>query len=258
MPRGEGVCQRGLVAPTLDVDYLVVGAGAMGMGFADVLVDHSDARVAVVDRRHGAGGHWLEDYPFVRLHQASTFYGVASTVLSRHGATRAPTVLRPIGLVGQRDGARINLAQYALPLRQAPKAASVVAVLGASMNAGKTTAAAALVRGLRNAGRRVAAAKVTGTGAGGDVWLMADSGAERVLDFTAAGVPSTYRLPFPDVERVFRTLTGELMASGVDAIVLEVADGILQRETRWLATSEAFRDTVDGVLFAVRDALSAP
>ncbi|NPC41349.1 pyridine nucleotide-disulfide oxidoreductase [Nocardioides sp. zg-1230] len=66
---------------TLEVDYLVVGAGAMGMGFTDALVDHSDARVAIVDRRHSAGGHWLEDYPFVRLHQASSFYGVASTVL---------------------------------------------------------------------------------------------------------------------------------------------------------------------------------
>lgn len=65
----------------LDVDYLVVGAGAMGMAFADALVDHSDARVAVVDRRHGVGGHWLEAYPFVRLHQSSCFYGVPSTVL---------------------------------------------------------------------------------------------------------------------------------------------------------------------------------
>jgi hypothetical protein len=66
----------------LDVDYLVVGAGAMGMGFIDALIDHADVRVAVVDRRHAAGGHWLEDYPFVRLHQSSTFYGVASTVLA--------------------------------------------------------------------------------------------------------------------------------------------------------------------------------
>ncbi len=65
----------------LDVDYLVVGAGAMGMAFTDALVDHADARVAIVDRRHAAGGHWLEAYPFVRLHQSSTFYGVASTVL---------------------------------------------------------------------------------------------------------------------------------------------------------------------------------
>src|SRR4051812_12037075 len=51
------------------------------MAFTDALIDHADVRVALVDRRHGVGGHWLEDYAFVRLHQSSTFYGVASTVL---------------------------------------------------------------------------------------------------------------------------------------------------------------------------------
>ena len=30
--------------------------------------------------RHGPGEHWLDAYPFVRLHQASELYGVASTV----------------------------------------------------------------------------------------------------------------------------------------------------------------------------------
>ncbi|WP_324651590.1 NAD(P)-binding protein [Georgenia sp. H159] len=66
---------------TIEADYVVVGAGAAGMAFADALVDHADVRVAVVDRRHAPGGHWLEAYPFVRLHQASAFYGVASTLL---------------------------------------------------------------------------------------------------------------------------------------------------------------------------------
>ncbi len=65
----------------MDADYLVVGAGAMGMAFTDALVDHADVRVAVVDRRHSVSGHWLEAYPFVRLHQASAFYGVPSTLL---------------------------------------------------------------------------------------------------------------------------------------------------------------------------------
>jgi hypothetical protein len=51
------------------------------MAFTDALIDHADVRVALVDRRHGVGGHWLGAYPFVRLHQSSTFYGVASTVL---------------------------------------------------------------------------------------------------------------------------------------------------------------------------------
>ncbi len=51
------------------------------MAFVDALIDHADVKVALVDRRHAAGGHWLDAYPFVRLHQASAFYGVASTLL---------------------------------------------------------------------------------------------------------------------------------------------------------------------------------
>jgi hypothetical protein len=66
---------------SLETDYLVVGAGAMGMAFTDALIDHADVHVTLVDRRHAAGGHWLDAYPFVQLHQASVFYGVASTAL---------------------------------------------------------------------------------------------------------------------------------------------------------------------------------
>lgn len=68
---------------TLEADYLVIGAGAMGMAFTDALIDNAKVRVIIVDRRHGVGGHWLDAYPFVRLHQASAFYGVASTPLGQ-------------------------------------------------------------------------------------------------------------------------------------------------------------------------------
>lgn len=66
---------------SVDTDYLVIGAGAMGMAFTDSLIDHADVHVTLVDRRHAPGGHWQDAYPFVQLHQASVFYGVASTVL---------------------------------------------------------------------------------------------------------------------------------------------------------------------------------
>jgi hypothetical protein len=78
------------VTRTVEADYVVVGAGASGMAFTDALIDHADVRVALVDRRHGVGGHWLEDYSFVRLHQSSTFYGVASTVLGGQRQTEGP------------------------------------------------------------------------------------------------------------------------------------------------------------------------
>ena len=80
MDAAPGPCLGGPVT-RLEADYLVVGAGAMGMAFTDALVDHSDAHAVLVDRRDGAGGHWRRAYPFVRLHQSSTFYGVASTLL---------------------------------------------------------------------------------------------------------------------------------------------------------------------------------
>lgn len=63
------------------VDYLVVGAGAMGLAFADAIVAETDRTVAIVDRYDQPGGHWTLAYPFVRLHQPSIGYGVNSRPL---------------------------------------------------------------------------------------------------------------------------------------------------------------------------------
>lgn len=62
----------------IKTDYLIVGAGAMGMAFADGMVSESDAHLVIVDRGHQPGGHWTRAYPFVRLHQPSAYYGVNS------------------------------------------------------------------------------------------------------------------------------------------------------------------------------------
>ena len=51
------------------------------MAFADTLVANTAAEVVLVDRRHRPGGHWLDAYPFVRLHQPSAYYGVESRPL---------------------------------------------------------------------------------------------------------------------------------------------------------------------------------
>ncbi len=76
----EGATMKGRTL-LVEADYLVVGAGAAGMAFVDALIHNADVQVALLDRRHSAGGHWLDAYPFVRLHQASDFYGVVSTQL---------------------------------------------------------------------------------------------------------------------------------------------------------------------------------
>ena len=65
-------------------DYLIIGTGAMGLAFADtLLVEKPDATITLVDRYTRPGGHWNVAYPFVTLHQPSSFYGVASRELSK-------------------------------------------------------------------------------------------------------------------------------------------------------------------------------
>jgi hypothetical protein len=66
---------------TLHADYVIVGAGAVGMAFADTLLSSSPATMIIVDRRAQPGGHWSDGYPFLRLHAPSMLYGVNSMML---------------------------------------------------------------------------------------------------------------------------------------------------------------------------------
>ena len=100
--------------PWIETDYLVVGAGAMGMGFADTLLDESDARILLVDRHHRPGGHWNDAYPFVRLHQPSVFYGVNSRAL---GTGRVDATGTNSGLYEMASGQEV-LDHYDQVLRQ--------------------------------------------------------------------------------------------------------------------------------------------
>lgn len=65
----------------LTTDYLIIGSGAVGIGFADQLLTDSDADMVIVDRHHMPGGHWNDAYSFVRLHQPAAYYGVGSRPL---------------------------------------------------------------------------------------------------------------------------------------------------------------------------------
>jgi hypothetical protein len=185
--------------------------------------------------------------------------GIAARVLSSHGRMLPPTRLTPLGLLADDAGQVINLRDLALPAarRLAEPRPRTLAVLGTSMNAGKTTIAASLVCGLNRSGLRVGAAKVTGTGAPADPTMFADAGAARVLDFTDLGYASTYQLDTATVATILRDLVAHLAAEDVDAIVLEVADGVLQRETEALLATDTFRGCVDGVVFAAADSMGA-
>ena len=184
--------------------------------------------------------------------------GVASTVLSRHGSTRRATDILPIGLIFNNESTPLNVSDFALqpaePDRERPR---VTAIVGTSMNSGKTTAVGSLILGLRRGGRKPGGAKVTGTGSGHDYWTMVDAGAHCVADFTDAGFASTYRIPLEIIEAILVRLVDHLTNEGCTDIVIEIADGLYQQETERLLRSPVFRDYVDGVIFTAADAMGA-
>ncbi|MHC4137990.1 MAG: P-loop NTPase family protein [Planctomycetota bacterium] len=184
--------------------------------------------------------------------------GVAAKALSWHSKIgRGPTQITPIGLLAGADGQPTNLRDHALPSvdQLVERCPTAVVVVGTAMDSGKTTAAAFLVKGLTLTGVRAGYAKITGTGAGGDTWFLTDAGADPVLDFTDVGFVSTYRVPHAEVERILVTLVTHLGKAGADAIVLEVADGVLQPETAALLTSPVFRRVIGGILFTACESM---
>ena len=187
--------------------------------------------------------------------------GLAGTILSQHIKMELPTILTPLGLLGDSQGQRQNLANWTLSstkdLSHIDEQPYTVAVVGTSMNSGKTTTAANLIKGLVNSGLKVGAAKITGTGSINDIHFMQDAGASLVADFTDVGFPSTYLTPVTELEKILTTLLNHLAATKVDVIVIEIADGLYQEETSKLVSSLAFRRYVDSVLFAANSALAA-
>jgi hypothetical protein len=195
--------------------------------------------------------------------------GVVGVVASAHVRRGEPTQLEVLGSLAGVSGVGLSLDDFALPL-PGPSAGPVggpgsalgggaelgtFVVVGSSMNAGKTTTAAALIRGWARAGLRVGAGKVTGSGSGKDRWMYEDAGAGEIVDFLDFGMASTFGYPLTRLGQTMVGIRDTLVARGASVVVLEIADGLLQAETRGLA--ERLVGFADGAVLAVADGLSA-
>lgn len=182
--------------------------------------------------------------------------GVVGQMRFAHERMKAPTRLRIHGALRNAMGQAVNVGDYALRPATIPNETIVIGVFGASMNAGKTTAAVCLAHGLKKAGWRVAGAKATGTGAFGDFNAFLDAGVPAT-DFTDAGMPTTYRMDMERIEQGFETLVGSAAADGAEIVVVEIADGVFQQETAAILAGSRIIERMDALMFAAPDALGA-
>ncbi|MEQ8354519.1 MAG: molybdopterin-guanine dinucleotide biosynthesis protein MobB [Kiloniellaceae bacterium] len=184
--------------------------------------------------------------------------GIAGSCTAKHDSARKPTEIEPLGLVADVEGQVLNLVDCAEPrIKVRAQNPYTLAVVGTSMNAGKTTTVAAMIRGLAKTGLRVGAAKITGTGAGCDRWAMVDAGADAVLDFTDFGHASTYQVPLAETAAILEAAVGALGREGCDVVVVELADGLLFSETAELVEHPTFDRLISGLVLAAADSMSA-
>jgi hypothetical protein len=186
-----------------------------------------------------------------------TASGMCATVLNRHSDQGDPTDLELLGRVCN-AGRPINLIESCFAPRTPGSAkVNVVFVLGSGMNAGKTTTSRRLVKALLRNGLRVAASKLTGSVSHRDLYEYESTGAHDVRDFSQYGFPSTYGCSLNELEQLFLTMVADAEQARPDVIVMEIADGVLQKETAAILNSSVCRPLVFGTVLAAPCALSS-
>ncbi|MGO4386941.1 transposase [Microvirga sp. 2YAF29] len=183
--------------------------------------------------------------------------GIASCEVTRNEKMIPSTRISPIGLITDAEGNRLNLKNFAVNAPAPANPIKVILSLGTSMNAGKTFTSTSMVRGFKGAGYRVAAIKATGTGAGNDLWIVRDAGADVVLDFTDGGLASTYLIPLEDIVASTRRLIYSAAQQGCEVAVVEVADGLQHLETADVIQADGLWTDCVGVIFAAYDSMGA-
>lgn len=143
----------------------------------------------------------------------------------------APTLPRLMSLqyLGHvvRGGVKQTMRDFVAPVAGSRFSLPVILLIGTSMSAGKTTAGRVIVHELKRAGWTVAGAKFTGAGRYRDVLAFHDAGADTIVDFVDAGLPSTV-VPKSEFENAMNYLLARLAASGADVVVAEAGASPLE------------------------------
>ncbi len=187
--------------------------------------------------------------------------GVVSKMINKNNKIKDPTSIKVLGYVCDSEGNILNTTRFpaVVPkqVEKKPRRAKMIVFVGTSMNSGKSFAAAAAVKALVGQGHTVRASKITGTASLKDILGMSDAGAEIVSDFTYLGHPSTYMLNKTTILDIFNKLDLKYANKPNNYWVVELADGIVQRETAMLLSSKEFQERIHKIVFCAGDALGA-
>ncbi|MCA9269492.1 MAG: DUF1611 domain-containing protein [Planctomycetales bacterium] len=216
-----------------------------------------DCLVAVCGNRYATDAYEAEVDTVDNL-QLLTGAGMVGAVKSAHRGMKRPSSVSFLGYLCDEQGRRVNLKDMHRPYAPVDRQlTNIVLMIGTSMNSGKTTTAAKLTKAMIGQGLRVAACKVTGSVSHRDLYELRSTGVHDVRDFSDYGFPSTYLCPEDELLELFDAILTDAARVQPDVVVMEVADGMLQRETQFFLGCPAVQSRVRGVVLTASCAASA-
>jgi hypothetical protein len=209
------------------------------------------------------GDRYATDVYEGRVHDVAKLHlltgsGLVGTVVARHRDIGHPTALSFLGYLADRNGEKINLkARLFRSAPLTPQPTDVILVVGTGMSTGKTTVTRKVLQALAARGVRAGGCKLTGTASPRDLCEYRATGAVHATDFSDYGFPSTYGATVAELVRLFECMVAACAEKGARIVVMEIADGILQRETAMVLECRELRSRIRGLLLAAGCSSSA-
>jgi hypothetical protein len=212
--------------------------------------------IGVLGTRYATDAYHAKGIDLSQLH-VLTNGGLLGTVCDSHSSMSSPTRLELFGYLVDDFGNRINFKDtFYRPTHSIPDINPIFTV-GTGMNSGKTTSTARLAHALANQGTRVAVLKLTGSASHRDIHEYNATGAVFTADFSDYGFPSTYLCSLSELEGLYGQMMQDAAAASPDLVLIEIADGVYQRETEMLLNSPVIKSSSSGMILTALCAASA-
>lgn len=191
--------------------------------------------------------------------------GVAGSLLHRNTQTKTPTKLLYLGhAIDDHRDAKISTLDFGIKIQESAESRNkekcpfrLIIVCGSEMDCGKTKTAGQIISMLSANGFIVGGGKITGTSRMKDILYMKTCGAKVVLDFMDLGYPSTSQCSRQELENIYYLFEKFFYSFGCNVLVMEIADGIFQRETEIILSSAKIMKDLTFLIMAANNSVSA-
>jgi hypothetical protein len=184
--------------------------------------------------------------------------GMVGTLQTNNRRLLQPTRLTFLGYLVDAKGQRLNLKEILFqPKTLSGLTKQILPVVGTGPDSDKSSVVIELVEGLLALGMRVAVCRLLGSvshQALRDLWATA---AHHVSDFSDYGFPSTYLCDEQELLALFYTMVADAMRTNPDIIVLELTEGIPQRENQLLLSMPEVQHQVHSIVLAAASVRAA-